>query len=106
MRNSVVLLLCGVLLAAGCKHSPSTADSVSSENYFEAMHEGRIYVFGTEEEYKKFKDTQRAPEIRKTFVGAGPNRETVILAISKGKEPADIEFNKALEAAFKQRHGG
>ena len=47
--------------------------------YAEETHTGRLYVFGTEKAHSAFKESQQVPAIAKTYIGAGPDGQTVVL---------------------------
>ena len=58
-------------------------------------------MFGTEKSHKSFKDTEQVPIIAKTFIGAGPDGQTVVFeADAKASELQD-----RLRSQFESRHG-
>jgi hypothetical protein len=114
MRLSILLcMLVTIGLVAGCgDHSSRTSSSNSSAkasssamasskaiNYQEVEHDGRLYVFGTTEDHASFKQTHHVP-YTKTLIGAGPNGQTVVIAINK----KDNAYNDALLATYRAKH--
>jgi hypothetical protein len=100
------------LVLWGCstsKPAPSPAASggsmmakeSGSSFYAEESYKSRLYVFGTEKAHKSFKDHEQVPTIAKTFIGAGPEGQTVVLE-------ADAKTNdlqERLKVQYESRHG-
>ncbi len=70
-------------------------------DYFEHAHEGRIYVFGSEESLNGFKETQHMPYTY-TMIGEGPNGETLVFEV----DTDDPSLQERLIAAYEERKGG
>ena len=92
-------------LVAGCQHAPKgnttpEATAEVSSDYFEFEHDGRIYVFASEESLESFKKTHHMPYTF-TAIGAGPDGKTVVFEAPKD----DPEVQKKLQSAFNERHG-
>ncbi|MBA2482427.1 MAG: hypothetical protein H0V44_17325 [Planctomycetes bacterium] len=72
-----------------------------SRYYGEELHEKRIYVFGTKDMHNAFKATHTVdPTKSKSFIGEGPNRETVVVQAEKD-QPA---MTARLLESFKKRY--
>lgn len=80
----------------------SEGGGFSGAFYGEALQDGRIYLFGQKKTFEDFLVTKQ-PIITKskTFIGAGPNYETVIAETDK-ESPAMTE--RVLKQ-FKKRYG-
>lgn len=84
----VALLATGVM--AGCsmtQDKPNTQASVekkaevlNNEDLYVVFHDGRMNVFYDADLYKEFVEVGETP-YRKTFIGAGPNGETVMYGL-------------------------
>jgi hypothetical protein len=102
----------GLLILAGCVSSDAGTKSAAPEKtmmaketgsgyYAEETHNGRIYVLGTEKAHKALTGSQQAPQIAKTYIGAGPGGQTVVLeADSKSSE-----LQQRLKTQYESRHG-
>ena len=85
---------------AGITPDSGKADPASSPDaYMEVMHDGRIYVLGSEESAAGFKDTHHLPYTQ-TMIGEGPRGETVVVEVSK----SDPGLQKRLWKAFKEKN--
>ncbi len=83
------------LLATACSDAPRQAGgeakpgryaekSAFAPLYAEEVKDGRIYLFGTNPAHDAFVATQEVEITKsKTFIGLGPNRETVIVQTDK-----------------------
>ncbi len=115
MRNLTLSLLLGVLLIAGCdntskttKPSSSAMESQSASStegpYLEIKAEGRIYVLGSTKLIQKNAGLKagQAPHLpyTKTFLGLGPNGETVVLENAK----KGAQLKTRLLKTFCQQH--
>jgi len=103
-----------VLLAvvwAGCSSKPSSSAPAAPEKpaamakesggfYAEESYKGRLYVFGTEKAHKAFKDTQQVPHIAKTYIGAGPEGQSVVLEA----DAKAMDLQDRLKAEYEGRH--
>lgn len=104
-----------VLLAvvwAGCSSNSSSSAPALSEKpsamakgsggfYAEESYKGRLYVFGTEKAHKAFKETQEVPHIAKTYIGAGPEGQSVVLEA----DAKTMDLQERLKADYEGRHG-
>jgi hypothetical protein len=63
------------------------AAKLNNGHYFEIHHEGRIYVLTDPKGYEIFRATGEIPLVV-TRIGAGPNRETVKLELTKAEAKA------------------
>lgn len=105
--GSVTLLILG-----GCASSevgPRTAASeksmIAKESgsayYAEETYKGRVYVLGTEKAHQALSGSQQTPHIAKTYIGAGPDGQTLVLeADSKSSD-----LQNRLKAEYESRHG-
>src|ERR1051325_12146563 len=100
----------GLWILAGCASSDTGSKGAASGTmmakesgsgyYAEEPHKGRIYVLGTEKAHKALTGSQQTPHIAKTFIGAGPDGQTVVLeADSKSNDLQD-----RLKAQYESRH--
>jgi hypothetical protein len=70
--------------------------------YGEELHENRIYLFGQKPAYDSFAATHQIDITKaKTFVGEGPNRETVIVQTDKDAP----QMTDRVYQQFKKRYG-
>lgn len=103
-----------VILSAvwgGCSSSPSTSSSSAPEKpaamakesggfYAEESYKGRLYVFGTEKAHQAFRDTQQVPHIVKTYIGAGPDGQSVVLEA----DAKTSDLQERLRSEYEGRH--
>jgi hypothetical protein len=68
--------------------------------YAEESYKGRLYVFGTEKAHKAFKETQQVPTIAKTYIGAGPDGQSIVLEA----EAKTTDLQDRLKAEYEGRH--
>lgn len=98
------------LFIGGCAGSSKPASVPAAEKapavkesgafYAEETYKGRLYVFGTEKAHKSFKEAEQVPTIAKTFIGAGPEGQTLVLeADSKANGLQD-----RLRTEYESRH--
>jgi len=104
------ILLMVVAVQAGCgparqesdgKSGTTAAPAAASGYYAEESHKGRLYVFGTERAHAQMKESGHAPQIAQTFIGAGPEGQTLVLE-------ADAKTNdlqERLKAQYESKHG-
>lgn len=96
---------------AGCKSSAPASSSSSSDKpvamaketggfYQEEAYKGRLYVLGTEKACKAFKETQQVPPIAKTYIGAGPDGQSVVLEA----DAKTTDLQDRLKAEYEARH--
>ena len=83
------------------KASANLDELLAGGSYYEVLHDGRIYVLGTEEAKENLESKGQEPPYQLTMIGAGPAGETVKIEISKD----DAEFQERLKAAFNAKHG-
>jgi hypothetical protein len=100
-----------VVVLGGCSSSSKPESSAPSAPakpaamgnggfYAEESFKGRLYVFGTEKAHDSFKQSQQVPHIAKSYIGAGPEGQTVVLE-------ADAKANdlqERLKAEYETRH--
>ena len=107
MNLRAMAVLTAAVLLWGCSDSakpsekPLMAKESGSGFYSEESFKGRLYVFGTEEAHQKFKESQQVPHIAKSFIGAGPEGQTVVL---EAEQKSD-ELQNRLRAQYEARHG-
>ncbi len=88
----------GISPAPGSFHTGGAFTPFYGEELFEA----RIYLFGQEPAWARFlKSHEVEPTKVKTYVGAGPNHETVIVQVDKDAP----QMTERLLADFNERHG-
>jgi len=101
----------GLLILAGCASSDAGSKSAApgsmmakesgSGYYAEETYKGRVYVLGTERAHQALTGSQQTPHIAKTYIGAGPEGQSVVLeADSKTNE-----LQERLKAQYESRHG-
>ena len=94
------LLLSALALACSASGTASDAPERSMTGpYFEAEHEGRIYVLGSSESRAAFAETHHLPYTQ-TMIGAGPAGETVVLEV----DTENPWLQERLWAEFESRH--
>jgi len=103
------IILMFVAVQAGCgparqesggKSETTSALAAESGYYAEESHKGRLYVFGTEKAHAQMKESGHAPQIAKTFIGAGPEGQTIVLeADAKSNDLQD-----RLKAQYESKH--
>lgn len=108
--SRMVPVVTTVLVLWGCSTSkpapaPAAGSMMAKEPatgfYAEETYKARLYVFGTEKAHKSFKEHEQVPSIAKTFIGAGPEGQTVVLE-------ADAKTNdlqERLKVQYESRHG-
>ncbi|MCW8917400.1 MAG: hypothetical protein OQL08_01080 [Gammaproteobacteria bacterium] len=79
-------LVTGALFMAlqGCGQQnvkPEEKQSLNNEDYYEAVHDGRIYVFDDAETFRSFLSVGETA-YRKVRIGSGPNGETVVFGLT------------------------
>jgi hypothetical protein len=103
-----------VILAAiwgGCSSSSSKSAAPAPEKsaamakesggfYAEESYKGRLYVFGTEKAHQAFKDTQQVPHIAKTYIGVGPDGQSVVLEA----DAKTTDLQDRLKSDYEGRH--
>jgi hypothetical protein len=108
------LVLASFVLAvlAGCASSNGSSGAAAPEKsavakdaaggyYAEEAYKGRLFVLGTEKAHKALRDTQQTPHIAKTYIGLGPDGQTLVLeADAKSNDLQD-----RLKAQYESRHG-
>jgi len=99
------LVLAAVVLAACTLDKPAWIDQKKANDaeagfYTEQVWEGRLYAFGTSANYKSFQDTHDL-QFAKTFIGAGPNGETVRLEL----DPKNDALLRRVRSEYESRHG-
>ena len=102
-RNAVLLVVLG--LASCTLDKPAwveqkRANEAEANFYAEAEHDGRLYVFGTSKVYNQFQSTKEMP-YGVTFIGAGPNGQTVKLEA----DSKDIALENRVRKEYEKRHG-
>lgn len=111
MQQRLLAVLAGSLLLWGCSGSSKPASTSESSGtmaakdspaafYAEESHKGRLYVFGTEKAHQTFKQSQHTPTIAKTFIGAGPEGQSVVLEA----DAKSSELQDRLKAQYEARH--
>jgi hypothetical protein len=86
--------------ANGATASAAKPSEADANYYAEEVWENRLYVFGTSANHKLFQSTHDL-QFAKTFIGAGPNGQTVRLELDP-KNPAVYD---RVHAEYKSRHG-
>ncbi len=81
-------------------HIARTRVEDPASSYWEFLANGRIYVIGNAASADSFTESPHLP-YTKTYIGAGPSGETVIVEIDQD----DAALVDRLSAAFEQRHG-
>ena len=112
MISGIAVLATFLVILGGCSSSSKPAASTSSADkpaamakesggyYAEENYKGRLYVFGTEKAHKAFKETQQVPNITKTYIGAGPDGQSVVLEA----DAKAMELQDRLKAQYEGRH--
>jgi len=112
MKNLAWIASFGLLFVAGCSSSKSESGSTSSEKtmmakesasgyYAEVPYKGRIYVVGTEKAQQALSESQQTPHIAKTYIGAGPDGQTLVLEA----DAKCNELQERLKTQYESRHG-
>lgn len=83
------------------KSEMTPAPAPASGYYAEESHKGRLYVFGTEKAHAQMKESGHAPQIAKTFIGAGPDGQTLVLEA----DAKSNDLQERLKAQYQSRHG-
>jgi lipopolysaccharide export system protein LptC len=111
MNYRILAALSASLLMWSCSGSSKPASTSESSGtmmakdspaayYAEESHKGRLYVFGTEKAHAAFKETQHTPTIAKTFIGAGPEGQSVVLEA----DAKSSELQERLKTQYEARH--
>ena len=104
------LVSLGLLILAGCASSdagsgtaaPGMMAKESGAGYYaEETHKGRVYVLGTEKAHKALTGSQQTPHIAKTYIGAGPDGQTVVLEA----DPKSNDLQERLKTQYESKHG-
>lgn len=117
-RTALILAATAVVIGAGCASRTTTIPGAYTEGgvgtafYAEvpyAQKEGakpRIYLFGKIAHYDTFLATKEIPEnAHKKFIGAGANRETIVVQDLVGFELKDNpKYTEKLLAKYQARH--
>jgi hypothetical protein len=104
VRRSAVLLV--ALALAGCTlDKPAWVEQkhlneAEASFYAEAEHEARLYIFGTTKTWNQFQATKEMP-YGITFIGAGPNGQTVKIEA----DAKDVALENRLRKEYEKRHG-
>jgi len=112
MKNLAWIASFGLLFVAGCSSSKPESGAASSEKsmmakesgtgyYAEVPHKGRIYVVGTEKAQKALTQSEQTPSIAKTYIGAGPDGQTLVLEA----DAKSNELQERLKTQYESRHG-
>lgn len=83
MAKTAALAVAGLsLLLGACAGNGAKQDTAQvADDYYEAHHEGRIYVFDDAATYKEFLALGETA-FRKVRIGAGPHGETVVFGLT------------------------
>ncbi len=100
----IIGALSGALLGCSMMDKPSwlatkKANDAEAEFYAEVPYEGRIYVIGKSASLAAFEKTKELP-YRQTFIGVGPNGETVVIEA----EAKDVALQARLRRAYDAKH--
>lgn len=68
--------------------------------YKEGTYKGRLYVFGTPAAYDNFEKSNTTPQLTKTYIGAGPSGESVVLEA----DAKTTDLQERLRGEFNRRH--
>ncbi len=79
---------------------PAAMAKDSGGYYAEETYKGRLYVFGTEKAHQAFKDSHQVPHIAKSYIGAGPEGQSVVLEA----EAKTTDLQDRLKAGYESRH--
>ncbi len=101
--------LCALLVlavAVGCEAldkpawiATKEANDAEASYYAEEAANGRLYVIGRSATLQAFKLTGEIPYVQ-TFIGRGPNGETVVIEA----DAKDLALQARLRRAFEERH--
>lgn len=86
--------------AAPSMSAPAAMARESGGYYAEESYQGRLYVFGTPKVHQTFKDTQQVSHIAKTYIGVGPEGQSVVLEADS--KTSDLQ--QRLKADYEGRH--
>lgn len=117
-RIALAATAAAVAIAAGCAPRAADLPGAHTEGGFGtpfyaevpyAAKEGqkpRIYLFGKIAHYEAFLDTKEVPEnAHKKYIGAGANRETIVVQDLMGSELKDNpDYTGKLLAKYQARH--
>lgn len=101
----------GLVILGGCASSEAgsrsgppeksmTAKEAGSGFYAEESYKGRIYVLGTEKAHKALTESQQTPPIAKTYIGAGPGGQTIVLEADSKSNDLQVR----LKSQYESRH--
>ncbi|HLY11167.1 MAG TPA: hypothetical protein VKW04_17840 [Planctomycetota bacterium] len=103
----IAAVVTGITILGGCSSAsapapekPATMAKESGGFYAEESYKGRLYVFGTEKAHKAFKETQQVPSIAKSYIGAGPEGQTLVLEA----DAKATDLQERLKAEYESRH--
>lgn len=102
----------GLLILAGCASSDAGSGTAAPGKsmmakesgagyYAEETHKGRVYVLGTEKAHKALTGSQQTPHIAKTYIGAGPDGQTVVLEA----DAKSNDLQERLKTLYESKHG-
>jgi len=111
MKTVACILSLGLSILAGCASSDAGSGSAPAEKgtaakeaasgyYAEESCKGRFYVLGTEKAHKALRDSQQPPHIAKTYIGAGPDGQTLVLEA----DAKSNDLQERLKAQYESRH--
>ena len=99
-----------ILVLWGCATSkpapaPAAGSMMAKESgtgfYAEESYKSRLYVFGTEKAHNSFQGHEQVPSIAKTYIGAGPEGQTVVLEAAAKTN----DLQERLKGQYESRHG-
>ena len=97
-----LMLNCSSSKPADPVSAPGPAAAKSSGGFYaEETFKGRLYVFGTEKAHQSFKESQQVPHIAKSFIGSGPEGQTLVLEA----DPKTNDLQDRLKVQYETRHG-
>jgi hypothetical protein len=110
--KSLVLASFSLAILAGCASSNGGSGAAAPEKgmvakdaqggyYAEEPYKGRLFVLGTEKAHKALRESQQAPHITKTYIGAGPDGQTLVLEA----DAKSNELQERLKVQYESRHG-
>jgi hypothetical protein len=112
MNAKGCLVSATLVILGGCASSDVGARSAAPEKsgiakeagtayYAEEMYRGRVYVLGTEKAHQALSGSQQTRHIAKTYIGAGPDGQTVVLEA----DPKSNDLQNRLKTEYESRHG-
>lgn len=84
VKLSATVMIGALLTLQGCAQQNDRevmTQNINNEDYYEVVHEGRLYVFDDAATYKSFLEVGET-SYRKVRIGAGPKGETVVFGLS------------------------